>query len=183
MEQDALLTAKPIEDLLELIIKSVGLDLRYQVVAPDQSGASPPALKIEMSGADAALLTEHNGELLHAIEHIAAKILNLESDEHERICLDADGFKVRRDRQLQRAAQEAIAHVLETGQSYAFPPMTSRERRMLHLALGPSGLPTASSGEGARRFVVLYPHEQPPAHTLPASPARSSHIRAAFRPR
>jgi spoIIIJ-associated protein len=35
--------------------------------------------------------------------------------------------------------------------------MSSRERRMLHLFLRDSGLQTASSGEGPRRFVVLYP--------------------------
>jgi spoIIIJ-associated protein len=35
--------------------------------------------------------------------------------------------------------------------------MNSRERRMLHLFLRDSGLQTASSGEGPRRFVVLYP--------------------------
>ena len=35
--------------------------------------------------------------------------------------------------------------------------MNSRERRMLHLFLRDSGLRTASSGEGPRRFVVLYP--------------------------
>jgi spoIIIJ-associated protein len=35
--------------------------------------------------------------------------------------------------------------------------MSSRERRMLHMFLKDSGLQTASSGEGSRRFVVLYP--------------------------
>ncbi len=35
--------------------------------------------------------------------------------------------------------------------------MTSRERRLLHMALVDSGLPTASTGEIPRRYVVLYP--------------------------
>jgi spoIIIJ-associated protein len=45
----------------------------------------------------------------------------------------------------------------DTDKPYSFPPMNSRERRMLHMFLKDSGLQTASSGEGARRFVVLYP--------------------------
>jgi spoIIIJ-associated protein len=64
--------------------------------------------------------------------------------------------------------------------------MTSRERRMLHLILTQSGLPTASSGEGPRRFVVLYPEGHPNPGSTPAkspSPARTQDIRNRFRPR
>jgi spoIIIJ-associated protein len=179
---DSCLASQPVENLLDIIIKSMGLDLAYRVVS--LSGPSPdvpPQLRIELSGADAPLLTANNGELLHAIEHIAAKILNLESEQHDRISLDANSFKLNRDREIQRTADAAIARVLRTGQPHAFQPMTSRERRLLHLALQSSGLPTASSGLPPRRFVVLYPEAVtvPP----PPTPARADNLRAAFRPR
>jgi spoIIIJ-associated protein len=103
------------------------------------------------------LLLARNGELLHSIEHIAAKILRLEPEDHHRISFDAEGFKAGRDRVLTRSATQAIEQVRATGRPFAFAPMNSRERRMLHLALSGSGLPTASSGDGPRRFVVLYP--------------------------
>ena len=61
---------------------------------------------------------------------------------------DPDGFE-RRD--------DAIDDVKETGQPFHFPALNSRERRMLHMFLVDSGLQTASSGEGPRRHVVLYP--------------------------
>jgi spoIIIJ-associated protein len=70
--------------------------------------------------------------------------------------------------------------------------MTSRERRMLHLVLTQSGLPTASSGEVPRRFVVLYPQGHQPAATpqanSPGGPSNESQdrtqaIRNRFRPR
>ena len=45
-----------------------------------------------------------------------------------------------------------------SGKPYRFDPMSSRERRMLHLALKRAeGMRTESSGEGPARFVVLYP--------------------------
>jgi len=47
--------------------------------------------------------------------------------------------------------------VEDTEQPFSFHPMSSRERRMVHMFLKDSGLQTASSGEGSRRFVVLYP--------------------------
>lgn len=178
---DQTLAAKPVEELLDLLIRSLGLDVEYRLTT---STGEVPEITVQLSGPDALLLTENNGELLHAIEHVAAKILHLESEEHDRILFDADRFKEDRNRDLQSAAEAAIAHVRTTGTPFAFPPMTSRERRMLHLALQPSGLPTSSSGENPRRFVVLYP-EAPEIVELDTPPvaARTHTIRNAFRPR
>jgi spoIIIJ-associated protein len=66
--------------------------------------------------------------------------------------------------------------------------MTSRERRMLHLILSESGLPTASSGEGPGRFVVLYPAGADTSEPMgsEAPPARrhdANRIRENFRHR
>jgi spoIIIJ-associated protein len=217
-------SARKIADFLQTLSRS-GLDLKSQILAcngqvqpnsSDPAGASPlgsipavsdtttstpgispcPDIRVELTGPDTPLLLAHNGELLHAIEHIAAKILRLEPENHDRICFDAEGFKATRDRNLQLSAEAAVQQVRATGQPFAFPPMTSRERRMLHLVLMHSGLPTASADEGPRRFVVLYPEGHQPAATpqgkLPnrsateapsSSPARARAIRSSFRPR
>src|SRR6185437_14136706 len=84
----------------------------------------------------------------NALEHIATKILRLEPEAHDQISFDADHFKANRDRQLRAMAEEAIESVRESGRPFSFPPMSSRERRMLHMLLVDSGLQTASSGEG-----------------------------------
>lgn len=183
------LPTQPIEQLLCLLTTSGALDLQYQItpcahITPE----APLEIFVELTGPDIALLTGRNGELLHAIEHIAAKILRLEPEEHDRISFDADHFKANRDRDLHLSAESAITRVRETGRAFAFPTMTSRERRMLHLALKPSGLPTASSGENPRRFVVLYPesHESsaPRAEQLiPNAPDRTHALRNTFRRR
>jgi spoIIIJ-associated protein len=148
-------------------------------------------ITVDLSGPDTDLLLARNAELLHAMEHIAAKLLGLETEEHDLIRFDAAGFKADRDRALFRVADEAIATVRSTNQPFRFPPMSSRERRLLHLALTPSGLPTASSGEPPRRFVVLYPQGVNPAaaqngnihHGYPPSPDRADAVRRRFRRR
>lgn len=116
-----------------------------------------PELTVELTGPDTPLLTSRNGELLHAIEHIAAKWIGLDPEEHDRISFDAESFKSRRDSELHRLANAAIVKVRTTATAYVFPPMMSRERRLLHLALASSGLKSASTGEPSRRSVVLYP--------------------------
>jgi spoIIIJ-associated protein len=152
--------------------------------------SSPPSdsnieVKIEFTGPDTPLLLSNNGELLHAIEHIAAKILRLEPEHHDRVSFDAEGFKATRDRNLLLSAEAAIQQVRATGKPHSFPPMTSRERRMLHLALANSGLPSASSGEGPRRFVVLYPEGYTPSPSTSRTPTsdRTRAIRNSFRRR
>ena len=168
--------AQKIAKFLQTFTSNSGLRLRYRVklrgakvASPDGTGAlneSPEQvanndgagnLYVEFSGPDTPVLTGHNGEVLNALEHIAAKILRLEPEEHDLVSFDADHFKANRDRQMRDSAAAAIERVQTTGRPHPFPAMSSRERRMLHLILSESGLPTASSGEGPGRFVVLYP--------------------------
>jgi len=184
---------KKITEFLKVLTDTGGFDLQFEILAcngqvqpntDDPAGADLPCIKVEFSGPDTSLLLARNGELLHAIEHVAAKILRLEPEDHDLISFDAQGFKANRDRELHSTADAAIQLVRSTGRPYSFPPMTSRERRMLHLALAKSGLPTASSGEVPRRFVVLYPEGfQPAQPASPSSEDRTRAIRNSFRRR
>ena len=210
---DVAQAAQTIATFLQAFTTSSGLRLRFRVKArslkqrnadsaensesslPPAEGAAkdaPRALYVEFAGPDTPLLTARNGELLNALEHIATKMLRLEPEEHDRVSFDADQFKVTRDRQMRESAAAAIERVRATGRPHAFPPMNSRERRMLHVLLSESGLPTASSGEGPGRFVVLYPKgaDTSAPYNLSASgesqpPRRhdANQVRNAFRPR
>lgn len=153
--------AEAIASLMRLLTTTGGLRLRFRITAgagaADPDGFERRDIYVECKGPDAMLLLEREGELLRALEHIAAKTLRLEPEDHDRISFDANGFKAERARALRASAGHAIRDVEDTGKPFSFPLMSSRERRMLHLFLRDSGLQTASSGEGARRFVVLYP--------------------------
>jgi len=143
-----------------------------------------PQIMVELTGPDTPLLLARNGELLLAIEHIAAKILRFEPEDHDRISFDADGFKATRNRELDLMAEMAIQKVRASGEPFSFSPMSSRERRILHLSLAKSGLSTASSGTGPGRFVVLYPEGLEPAPLAPPSAEdRTRAIRNSFRRR
>jgi spoIIIJ-associated protein len=211
---DTAQAAQTIARFLQAFTTSSGLRLRFRVKArsikqrnagsaESSEGSTPPseavakdgqrALFVEFTGPDTPVLTARNGELLNALEHIATKMLRLEPHEQDRVSFDADQFKANRDRQMQESASAAIQRVRNTGEPHAFPPMNSRERRMLHMLLSESGLPTASSGEGPGRFVVLYPKgaDTSAPFNLSATGATqplprrhdSNQVRNAFRPR
>ncbi len=189
---DVAQAAQTIAQFLQTFTSDGGLRLRFRVKLRgaktgndegENTSEAPRTLYVEFSGADTPVLTAHHGEVLNALEHIATKILRLEPDEHDLVSFDADHFKANRDRQMRESAAAAVEQVQATGSPHAFPPMTSRERRMLHLILSESGLPTASSGEGAGRFVVLYPagadlslavDSQPPVRRQDASRVRDT---------
>ena len=159
--QDLAQAAETVADFMRLLTTTGGLRLRFRITAgagaADPDGFERRDVYVECKGPDAGLLLERDGELLRALEHIAAKMLDLDPEEHDRVSCDSQGFKAERARSLRTSAEAAIDDVEETGRPYSFPPMNSRERRMLHMFLKDSGLQTASSGEGPRRFVVLYP--------------------------
>jgi spoIIIJ-associated protein len=161
---------------------SAGVEAQSNASDPAGAASHAPEISVELSGPDVPTVLARNGELLLAMEHIAAKILRFEHEDHDRISFDAENFKVLRHQELRMAAEAAIERVRRTGQPYSFSPMSSRERRLLHMALAPSGLMTASSGEGPRRFVVLYPEgEKLTPETTPAD--RAAAIRQRFRRR
>jgi spoIIIJ-associated protein len=154
--------AQKIADFVKTLTHLGGLRLKFRITAgpgaADPDGLEAREIYVELAGPDAGLLTQRGGELLRALEHVAAKMLRLENEEHDKISFDAENFKALRARELKLAAETAAERVRSSGQPYSFAPMSSRERRMLHLAFRSyEDLETASSGEGLRRFVVAYP--------------------------
>ena len=159
--EDLAQAAEKVASLMRLMTSTGGLRLKYRITAgagaADPDGFERRDIYVECKGPDTELLLATDGELLRSLEHLAAKMLRLEPDDHDRVSFDANGFKAARARALRSAADAAIDRVDETGEPFRFAPMNSRERRMLHMFLRDSGLQTVSSGEGPRRFVVLYP--------------------------
>ena len=154
--------AQKIAGFLASLNKLGGLRLKYRITAGDGArdpeGLEARLIYVELGGPDTQLLTQHNGELLRALETLAVQMLRLEHREHDLISFDAGNYKALRAQELRMAAEVAADKVRKTGQPYAFPPQNSRERRLLHLAFREmADVETESSGEGLERFLVVYP--------------------------
>jgi spoIIIJ-associated protein len=154
--------AQKIAGFLNTLNKLGGLRLKYRISASDGAsegeGAAPRQISVELAGPDVPLVIQHNGELLRALETLAAQMLRLDHHEHHMVSFDAGNFKALRAEELRLAAEAAAEKVRQTGVPYSFPPMNSRERRMMHLVCKSlQGIETASVGEGANRFLVVYP--------------------------
>ena len=163
---DKLAAANKINEFLQAVVKDGGLHLKYRIVVdpPAQSDWEKPEIFVDFSGPDSALLLDRGAELLRALELISFEILRLPSAEHEKISFDCKNQRSMRLQELRMAASVAAEKVRQTGTPYHFAPMSSRERRIVHLALrDQTDLRTESDGEGFNRSVVLYPADYKPA--------------------
>ena len=170
---DKLAAAKKINEFLQSVVSLGGLRLKYRITVdppiPDNRDWEKPEILVDFSGPDSTLLLDHGGELLRALELLAIEMLRLPSGEHEKISFDCRNHRSMRLEELRMAASVAADKVRKTGAPYYFAPMSSRERRIVHLALRDhSDLRTESDGEGLRRCVVVYPADYKPAGGKPA---------------
>jgi spoIIIJ-associated protein len=162
--EDKIAAAKRINELLNNIVRLGGFRIKYRIaVDPPVSEGQEwerPAILVDFSGHDAPLLVARGGELLHALELVILESVGDLLEEHERITFDALGFRQARTEELVMLARVAAEKVLKSGSPYAFAPMNSRERRVVHLALRDEAeLRTESEGEGPARHLVVYPKD------------------------
>jgi spoIIIJ-associated protein len=188
--EDLQQAAQKIAGFLNTLNKLGGMRLKYRIsageVASDaQGGNARQMMNVELAGPDVPLVIQHNGELLRALETLAAQMLRLDQHEHHLVSFDAGNFKALRAQELQLAAETAAEKVRQSGIPYSFPPMNSRERRMLHMACkGLKGVETASVGEGADRFLVVFPEGKTDLPVAPQVRPRSGpQGRPGFKPR
>src|SRR6201999_87144 len=168
MLQDKVATAKKIDAFLKNIIASGAFKLKYRITVnppliPGQEAETPDII-VEFAGPDSSLLLERGAEVLRSFEVLTHEILHLHAEDHDRVSFDCRGYRAARQQELKMAAQVAAERVLKTGSPYSFAPMSSRERRLVHLVFRDhESLVTESEGEGGRRYVVLYPKNYKPA--------------------
>src|ERR1700679_278551 len=168
---DKLAAANKINEFLQAVVTHGGLHLKYRIVVdpPALNDWETPEIFVDFSGPASALLLDRGGELLRAVELLAFEILRVPAGEHEKIAFDCKNQRSLRLQELRMAASVAATKVRQTGAAFHFAPMSSRERRMVHLSLrDEAGLRTESDGEGRDRCVVLYPADYKTAGGRPA---------------
>src|SRR5919109_4817657 len=159
---DKVSAANRINEFLRGMVSNSGLRIKYRITVdpplPEERDWERPEILVEFIGPDSPLLLERGGELLRALELLALEMLRLPGNEHEKICFDCMNHRSMRLEELRMAASVAAEKVRKSGAPYQFAPMSSRERRIVHLALRDhDDLRTESAGDGLHRSVVVYP--------------------------
>jgi spoIIIJ-associated protein len=167
MIPDKIAAANKINEFLRDVIALGGFRLKYRITVDppltEERDWERPEIMVEFAGPDASLLVERGCELLRSIELLALEIIRLPGNEHEKVRFDCMNQRALRLQELRVAADVAAEQVRRLKTPYEFSPMSSRERRIVHLALRDhADLRTESQGEGGRRCLVVYPKDDKP---------------------
>jgi spoIIIJ-associated protein len=161
---DRAAAAAALQEFLEKIVRAGGFQLKVSVRAVAPDAASEVEVIADLDGRDKEILLERSAEVLKALEHLAFRALRLEPAYHEKIHLDCGGYRALRLEELRMTARVAAERVRTSRQPFRLNPMSSRERRIVHLALKDMpGIRTESVGVGEERQVVIHPTDSKPA--------------------
>lgn len=159
-----------IGDFLDILLDAIDIDVDYEFVegASTYPEIENPDIVVKFSGPEADLLLQNKAELLLALEHLTMEMLRLPHEDHSLIVFDANDYRLLRIEELRLSAQTACDRVKQSGQPFFFSPMSSRERRIIHMTLRPeTEVRSESVGVGGGRQVVIIPAGM----ATPAAPA------------
>jgi spoIIIJ-associated protein len=112
---------------------------------------------ISLEGNDSAIVIGRHGETLKAFEFLANLIYRTDQTA-PKIRFDCAGYRARREESLIHLAESVAREVIHKHAPVSLEPMSSWERRIIHLALQDSKeITTSSEGEEPLRKIVVYP--------------------------
>jgi spoIIIJ-associated protein len=116
-------------------------------------------ITVTVSASDVAILIGRQGQTIDAVQYLLNVIQYRAYGEAKKdVVVDADGYRERQRATLESLADEIAARVRESGTAEELEPMTSVERKIVHLRLKEAaGVATASEGTEPNRYVVVLP--------------------------
>src|SRR5262249_19844932 len=142
-----------VHEVLAQIAQALGADCRIDVVERGETIAA------SLSGPDVAVLIGKRGKTIDAIQYlVGAAGATAGGSAAPRVTVDAAGSRARREARLVDLADRSAAQVLQTGRTVRLEPMSSTERKIVHLHLKEAaGIETHSEGDQPNRYVVISP--------------------------
>ncbi|TMB46265.1 MAG: KH domain-containing protein [Chloroflexi bacterium] len=140
--------------LVETLLKHMGIRAQVSV----RTGSEP--ITLDISGRDLGALIGWRGETLRALQSVTNVMVGRHLDEGERIIVDVERYRQRREHTVREIAMRAARQVKMTGDAITLDAMQPFERRAIHLALeGDPDVTSSSIGEEPDRRVVVGPRK------------------------
>lgn len=134
------------------LIQAMGYTAKLEILSREER-----KLVIKLSSDDSAILIGKKGKNLDALQ-LVANVYAGKIGISERIMLDCENYRIRREENLVRLAYTTADQVVTTKTSVLLEPMNPYERRLIHSTLADiHGVDTKSEGDGLYKQVrVLY---------------------------
>ena len=126
----------------------------------DDTKNAEDTICLEIKGDEIPRMIGKEGQTLDALQYITSIIANKGKEQRKRVLVEAGGYRKKQESRTEKIAKESIEEALISGKEVVLPPMTARERRIIHLAVKQnSKLTSYSTGEKGERRVVIAPNK------------------------
>lgn len=118
------------------------------------------AIRLLVEGPEMGVVIGKHGGTINALQYLVGLIVQKRSGERNRLVIDAEGYRSRREQALKEMALTYARRVKETGNEAVLDALQSYERRIIHNSLADDpDVFTYSEGEEPDRRVVISPRE------------------------
>jgi spoIIIJ-associated protein len=113
---------------------------------------------LDIVGGELGLLIGRHGKTLDAMQAVVSAITSRQMGFRYPVIVDVEGYRGRRREKLEDIAKRTADRVARQGRAVKLRPMSSYERRLIHMTLrGDRRVATGSEGEDPFRSVVVSP--------------------------
>ena len=140
-----------LSEILDNILGLLLLEGSYEIAEEDEG------FFVSIDTKDAGRLIGARGEFLESLQLIVNQMMSSKGKEEtfKRVVLDVSGWRKQKEEELTQRAKQWGKEVLDSGKSLELEPMSSWQRRVIHMIVGEmEGLETESLGEGREAVLV-----------------------------
>lgn len=137
-------------DFLKQIFTTMKISVSVEKITTDDH------VLFNLRGNDLGVLIGKHGQTLDALQYLVNLAANRDSMERVRVLLDVEDYRKRRADTLTQLALRLADKVKRRGEKVILEPMSSHERKIIHMALqNDQRIATFSEGEDPFRKVVI----------------------------
>ncbi len=124
-----------------------------------QESAEEVVLQLTVPEDASGILIGYHGEKIDSLQLILSLIYNQDNQAaYKPVRLDINGYRQRRQQALNELSDHAADQAIQSGREIILPPLSSGERRLVHLHLSQrTDVTTYSEGEGRNRRLIVRP--------------------------
>jgi spoIIIJ-associated protein len=145
--------AETARELVLAVCSGLGLETTVHV------RSSADGVVATVLGEELGLLIGKHGHTIDAVEYLVNALVARRGEPAGHVTVDAQDYRRRREAVLHDAAERTAQTVVATGRPVTMEPMSSAERKVVHLYLREHDeVETESAGREPQRCVVVRPH-------------------------
>jgi spoIIIJ-associated protein len=141
-------------EALKSLLENFGIEAEIEEYEGDEG-----EIILDVVGDDLGVLIGRHGKTLDGIQILVGAITNRSIGYRHPVIVDVEGYRQRRREKVEQIARRAADKALRNGEAVSLRPMTSYERRVVHMSLRDDArITTASDGDEPFRHVVISPN-------------------------